>query len=193
MRLLLASESPRRQELLKSLIREFAVESAGVEEVNSASATPSEVAAQNAALKASAAAKKHPAMWVLGADTVVALAGKCYGKPRDLEEAAGFLRELSGREHQVITAVSLQRAVDDERHDLSVETRVRFHHLSEQTIREYLAKVPVLDKAGAYGIQEHGEMLVASVDGEINNVIGLPTAALKILLEDLKIIEKRVP
>ena len=188
MRLLLASESPRRRELLKQLTSDFAVEAAVVDEIKSGSMEPSEIAAHNAGLKAKAVATLHPDVWVLGADTVVALENKCYGKPRDLEEAAKFLRELSGRTHKVISAISLQRSEENIQHDLVVETLVTFRSLSEETIREYLAKVPVLDKAGAYGIQEHGGMLVESVNGEVENVIGLPVAALRKLLESLKII-----
>ena len=187
MRLFLASESPRRQILLKQLIEDFAVEAAGVEEIDS-SADPLEVAVCNAALKARAVSLRHPEDWVLGADTVVILDGRSYGKPKDLQEAAEVLKKFSGRTHQVVTAISLQRSADDCKHDLVATTEVVFRNLTDEVIGEYLATVPVLDKAGAYGIQECGELLVESFSGELENVIGLPVAALKPLLESLKII-----
>ena len=188
MRLFLASESPRRRVLLKRLIEDFAVEAAGVEEIDSRSATPLEVAVCNAELKARAVSLRHPEDWVLGADTVVILDGKSYGKPANLQEAAEVLKTFSGRTHLVVTAISLQRAADNRQHDLTAKTEVVFRKLSNEVIAEYLATVPVLDKAGAYGIQERGELLVESISGELENVIGLPVAALKPLLESLKII-----
>ena len=180
MRLYLASESPRRRVLLERVVGEFAVESAQVDELSaSAELTPTEVASYNAAIKADAVARKHPESWVLGADTIVVMADKIYGKPRDLAEAKVFLREFSGREHKVLTAVALRKQSEECKVDFISVSRVRFRELDEEVIEKYLSLVPVLDKAGAYGIQEYGEMLVESWDGELENIIGLPVAELK--------------
>ena len=180
MRLFLASESPRRRELLKLAVESFEVETASVTEISaSESVTPEDAAGCNAALKAEAVACRHRNDLVLGADTVVILDGKLYGKPRDLEQAKEFLRTFSGREHRVVTAVALRHAATDYKDDFIAESRVKFRVLSNEDIASYLALVPVLDKAGAYGIQDHGEMLVESITGELENIIGLPVAELR--------------
>lgn len=180
MRLYLASESPRRRMLLERVVSDFAVESAQVDELSTSSGlAPEAVASHNAAIKADAVARKHPEAWVLGADTIVVMADKIYGKPRDLAEAKVFLREFSGREHKVLTAVALRKQSEECKVDFISVSRVRFRELDEEVIEKYLSLVPVLDKAGAYGIQEYGEMLVESWDGELENIIGLPVAELK--------------
>ena len=189
MRLYLASESPRRKVLLASVISEFAVESAQVDELSAAAGlAPSEVAMHNAAIKAEAVAVKHPESWVLGADTIVVLADKIYGKPRNLTEAEAFLREFSGREHKVLTAVALRKKSEDRKVDFISSSTVRFRKLDDEVIARYLSLVPVLDKAGAYGIQEYGEMLVESWDGELENIIGLPVAELKLCFSRIGIL-----
>lgn len=189
MLLYLASESPRRRQLLSGVISDFAVESAQVSELNtSEDLSPSEVAAYNASAKAEAVARRHPDAWVLGADTIVVMAGKIYGKPRDLQEAKEFLRDFSGHEHSVLTAVSLRKAADQLKVDFISESHVRFRKLDDEVIEKYLSLVSVLDKAGAYGIQEYGEMLVESLDGELENVIGLPIAELRCCFSKLGIL-----
>lgn len=178
-RLLLASESPRRRVLLARLVEEFTVEASAVEEIAEASdMSPVEIAAANAAAKADAVAQKHPGDWVLGADTVVVLDNRAYGKPRDLDEARDFLMKFSGRTHEVVTAVALRNIERNAKDDFTAVSQVKFRKLDAETVEEYLAVVPVLDKAGAYGIQEHGDMLVESVEGEVENIIGLPVKAL---------------
>lgn len=189
MRLYLASESPRRRELLARIVEDFAVEKAAVEELsNSGTMTPEELALHNAALKAEFVSARHPENWVLGSDTIVVLDGRIYGKPRDMAEAADFLRQFSGREHRVLTAVALRCGAKAVKSDLVAESHVRFRKLDDDTIAEYLSLVPVLDKAGAYGIQDHGEMLVESIDGELENIIGLPVGALQKRLMELGIL-----
>ncbi len=189
MRLFLASESPRRRELLKNLIADFEVESAEVCELGADCAlSPEAIVAHNAAIKAEAVALKHPDAWVLGADTVVAMDGRVYGKPRNMAEAKEFLRSFSGRSHSVLTAVALRCGAAGEKVDFISCSQVVFQKLSEDVIAEYLRLVPVLDKAGAYAIQEYGDMLVESVTGELENVIGLPVAALREQLVNIGII-----
>ncbi len=189
MRLFLASESPRRRELLKRIVTEFAVEGAAVRELTAADGVPvAELPVRNAALKAAAVAVRHPCDWVLGADTVVVLDGVIYGKPRDLAQASEFLRHFSGRVHEVLTGVSLQQACSQRQIGFTVTTEVRFKVLTESVIAHYLTEVPVLDKAGAYGIQDHGDMLVEGIVGELENVIGLPMAELRARLVTLGVI-----
>ena len=179
MGLFLASESPRRRVLLSELISEFEVEAAAVEEAAAFSAIrPDELALGNARLKAEAVAQRHPQDWVLGADTIVVLGNEIFGKPADLDEARSFLRRLSGRQHEVMTAVALINISAQRKIEFVERSRVKFRDLTQEDIARYLQLVPVLDKAGAYGIQEYGEILVESIDGELANIIGLPVQAL---------------
>ena len=179
MGLFLASESPRRRMLLAEVINEFEVEAAAVEEAAAFSAIrPDELALGNARLKADAVACRHPEDWVLGADTIVVLGNEIFGKPADLDEARSFLRRLSGRKHEVMTAVALINWSLQRRFEFVERSQVKFRELTPDDVEHYLQLVPVLDKAGAYGIQEHGEILVESIEGEMANIIGLPVKAL---------------
>jgi len=172
--LILASSSPRRRELLARRAADLRICPVDAAEAHDG-APPRELLARNAAAKADAAAGEFPLDTVIGADTGIVLDGRLIGKPADLTEARGILHELSGREHEVCTAVALRGARRD---DFLVATRVRFKILSDDVIDEYLRQVPVLDKAGAYALQDHGEMLVESVEGDRDNVVGLPCAEL---------------
>jgi len=174
--IILASQSPRRRELLAKIAPVFTVEVSDTEELKAAE-SPAELVRQNALAKAIAVAKNHPEAVVIGADTVVALGNSMMGKPRDLEEAFAMLRKLAGRTHSVFTGV----AVLGKGREVSYceESRVTFKALNDSEIRAYLQLVNVLDKAGAYALQEHGEMLAESVTGEPENVIGLPLKRLK--------------
>lgn len=178
--LILASASPRRLELLRGLVPEFGVATAeGVEEAHEAALTPAELAEYNARLKAMAVAIRHPGSLVLGADTLVYLDGEPLGKPGSQAEAATMLRRLAGRTHTVCTGVCLGGPGAGEIecfHDL---TRVTFRGLTEAGIAEYLAKVNVLDKAGAYAAQEHGELIIERMEGSWSNVVGLPLEVLE--------------
>ncbi len=180
--LILASESPRRRELLGRLGYSFSVRSAAVDELR----THSDIMAlpmANAELKAAAVSCLEPDSLVLGSDTVVIFDGQVIGKPRDLADARAILRRLSGQTHAVVTGVALLHAKGGFRRIWSVVTHVKFRAYDESVIDRYLAEVPVLDKAGAYAIQQHGEWLVDSIDGEFENVIGLPLIRLKAELQ----------
>jgi len=168
--LILASASPRRRELLARCGVLFKIHTVPVEERHDG-ASPEELLAVNAALKAEAAARDFPGDTVIGADTGIVFDGKLIGKPGNMENAAEILRQLSGRTHEVCTAVSLR---GDRRTDFISRTRVTFKPLSNEVIAEYLRLVPVLDKAGAYALQDHGDMIIASVEGDPDNVVGLP-------------------
>jgi septum formation protein len=177
--LILASASPRRLELLREVVPEFSVVTADeVEEAHDPQLTPAALTEHNARLKAIAVSRRHPGALVLGADTLVYLGGEPLGKPASLEAAAAMLRRLSGRTHTVCTGVCLAGPGPEALecfHDL---TDVTFHPLTDATIAEYLAKVPVLDKAGAYAAQDHGDLLIQRMTGSRSNVVGLPLEAL---------------
>ena len=178
--LILASGSPRRRELLREAGVDFEVVTAGVAELDEVAApglAPAELAVANGRLKAGAAARLRPGRWILGADTVVALEGRIFGKPGSPKEAGDFLRALSGRTHEVVTGGVLRGPDGGEEcfHEIS---RVTFQPLSDEVIARYLGEVHVLDKAGGYALQERGEWIVASVEGSRANVIGLPVEKL---------------
>ena len=176
-RLILASASPRRVDLLRSLGVEFDVLPSQTEELHDPSVSAAQLCAVNAERKAEEIARTHPHRIILGADTLVTLNGTLFGKPADLKEAFEMLSALAGHTHQVITGVCLRQLGKERRDVFTIETLVTFKQLTPETIRAYLQAVPVLDKAGAYGIQERGEMLVERVDGSFSNVIGLPLEA----------------
>ena len=181
-RLILASASPRRRELLAGLGVAFDIVTAPVEEHEAPDADPRALVRHNAALKADWVAARHPAACVLGADTTVFLDGIVLNKPSDLNDARRMLRLLSGRVHTVCTGLALRHAVGTVHEELIVESRVIFRSLDETTIDRYLAVANPLDKAGAYGIQEHGELIVAGWDGSFTNIVGLPVEATRDLL-----------
>ena len=175
MKLILASASPRRRELLTQVGVSFVIEVSDVEEVLDDTLSP-ELQVQSLALqKAQAVAARHKDGLVLGADTVVVDAGSLLGKPQNTEEAAEMLRSLSGKWHQVMTAVALVDANDTKHEWTSVEiTNVKFRDLTEDDIAAYVATGESMDKAGAYGIQGYGALLVERIEGCYNNVVGLP-------------------
>jgi septum formation protein len=181
-RLILASASPRRRELLTQLGVAFDVVVAEVTEHEEASTDPRVMVAHNAALKADWVAARHPRAVVLGADTTVFIEGTALNKPRDGTEARAMLRRLSGRTHTVFTGLAVRRAEDGLRIDEGVATEVTFKVLDEAVIETYLARVNTLDKAGGYAIQEHGELIVAGQRGSLTNVIGLPIESTKQIL-----------
>ena len=143
---------------------------------------PAEVAVHNALLKARAVARIHPHRIVLGADTVVALSGRLFGKPRDLVHAREMLQALSGHSHQVITGVAI--IAPEGTASFSETTEVTFHSLTPERISDYLSRVDVLDKAGAYAIQEHGDLIVKAIRGSFSNVVGLPQEKVRSALHE---------
>jgi septum formation protein len=181
--LILASASPRRAELLKLLPVEFTVLPSEAVEIAYEQLSPLEVCQLNAHRKARAVAKKIPDALVLGADTLVFLDNEILGKPRDLADARRMLARLQGRTHQVVTGVSLIHLRGHREGIFAVSTDVLFHPLTPAQIRDYLAKINPLDKAGAYAIQEFGELLVSEISGSFSNVVGLPVERLRSELE----------
>ena len=181
-RLILASASPRRRELLAQLGVPFTVVVADVTEHEEASTDPRVMVAHNAALKADWVAARHPDALVLGADTTVFIDQTALNKPRDAAEARAMLRRLSGRTHTVFTGLAVRRRRDGLAIDDGVASEVTFKPLDEATIEAYLARVQTLDKAGGYAIQEHGDLIVAGYQGSFSNIVGLPLEATKQIL-----------
>jgi septum formation protein len=172
MPIVLASASPRRQELLKNAGIEFLVHAANIEEVRRADEAPQVFAERMAREKAEAIHRLRADGFVLAADTVVVVAGHVLGKPSDREDAIRMLRLLSGRKHNVITAVCLLGANFE---DVRCETTaVCFSTVTESEIRDYVASGEPLDKAGAYAIQGKAARWITGIEGDYNNVVGLP-------------------
>jgi septum formation protein len=172
--LILASASPRRAELLRQLQPEFQIVPGDAEEIFDGQLSPLELCQLNAHRKARAVAKKIPDALVLGADTLVFLDGEIMGKPRDLADARRILARLHGRTHQVVTGVSLIYLRGHRERLFAVSTDVTFRPLTDSQINDYLSRMNPLDKAGAYAIQEHGDMIVSEIFGSFSNVVGLP-------------------
>lgn len=146
---------------------------------------PREICLANAAAKARAVARRFPAALVLGADTEVTLGSRVFGKPRSRAEAVRFLQSLSGKTHQVITALCLVCLRHGIRRSVTDTTHVTFHPLSNRQINRYLDTIQPLDKAGAYAVQENGEWIIEHLEGSLSNVVGLPIAALRRALAQL--------
>ena len=174
--LILASASPRRAELLGQVVTDFQVVPSDAPEIHEPQLTAWEMAQVNAYRKARAVAKKFPDAIVLGADTLVYLdrETKLFGKPASHPDAQCMLTELQGRVHAVITGVCLLHLRGHRQKVFAEWTDVKFHPLTAKQIKEYLALMNPLDKAGAYAIQEHGERIVAEISGSYSNVVGLP-------------------
>jgi septum formation protein len=181
----LASASPRRAELLQRMGLRFDVRPTHVEEDDSGSEGPELMVLENAKLKARTLSDLLPEALVLGADTTVALDQHILSKPKDLADARRMLRMLSGRTHIVYTAVSLYWKAGCLAHTFVEQSQVRFKILDDERIDQYFTLVNPLDKAGAYGIQAGRELIIDSVDGSIENVMGLPIQTLERTLGEL--------
>lgn len=174
MNLILASKSPRRIELLKQIHPEFSVEPAKGEEIVPEGATPAETVMALARAKAEEIAANHPDELVVGSDTVVAVDNQILGKPKSHEHCVEMIRQLSGRRHQVYTGVAL--ALHGETETFYDVTEVEFYPLSEEEILWYASLEEPYDKAGGYGIQGKGSLLVKGIHGDYFNVMGFPVA-----------------
>ena len=180
--IILASASPRRSELMTLAGFRFDVICADIDEIVPEKALPQEVVMSLALQKAQAVAKDHRKSAVVGSDTVVALDGKILGKPRSEKEAAEMLRSLSGRMHKVFTGVAI--VCGEKVTSFFDETEVEFYPLTDQEILDYVATGEPMDKAGAYGIQGRGAVLVKRINGDYFNVMGLPISKVYRELKD---------
>jgi len=182
-RILLASASPRRKWLLEEAGCEVICRPSGADELEDDALSPPDLALENAWRKARLVAADFPGETILAADTVVAMDGRYFGKPSDLEDAFRMLSALVGKTHEVVTGVAL--IFPDGREDsFSESSRVTFHPLGAQAIRDYLAAIHPFDKAGAYAAQDDQGRIIARIDGSVANVIGLPVERLRGHLED---------
>ncbi len=186
-RIILASASPRRIELLTSAGISFETEAADIEEPIIPGVPPEKLVAQHAQAKAFEIAQRHPDALVIGADTLVYLKNIPLGKPRDRVHARLMLQDLSGKKHYVYTGVWLISLYHNIGKSFTVQSEVQFLKLSPLDIENYLALVDPLDKAGSYAAQEHGERIIHSISGSISNVIGLPVER---LLQELNLLNE---
>ena len=171
---LLASNSPRRRELLLEAGFDFEVFAPQVTERIDVDFTLRELTSLNAVRKAMAAARAHSKKIVLAADTLVAIDNQILGKPNDAGEAVAMLERLSGRVHDVCTSVFICHLARARSTSFSEMSRVRFRRLARDAIEHYLARVNPLDKAGAYAAQGFGSEIIEKIDGSYTNVVGLP-------------------
>ena len=173
-RLILASASPRRKELLTNLHLPFEISSSNVDESFSPSLSPADAVVELASRKAKFVAEKNGDAYVIGADTIVVFEGDILGKPQDEEEAVSMLSRLSGSTHEVYTGVSI---ISPEKEISFYEkTLVTFWELTQEEISLYIKSGEPYDKAGSYGIQGFGSYLVKSVNGDYFTVVGLPVS-----------------
>lgn len=181
-KLILASRSPRRSELLRSLGLEFEVSPSRVEETTDPTLSPEDNARKIAGDKARWVAQRHPGCYVLGADTMVVLGKEIIGQPADEEDALRILLKLAGKQHRVITGIILITPQGEE-FDTAVVSNVSIKSVSENEIRSYISTGEPMDKAGAYAIQGEGSFLVESHEGSWSNIVGLPLEALSDMLQ----------
>ena len=179
--IILASQSPRRKELLSMCGFEFEIRPADVDETLPENISPKEAVCYLSKIKAEAL--KDEENIVIGADTVVALNGEILGKPRDDNDAFNMLKMLSGKTHSVYTGVTL--ASKKKTITFYEETKVTFYPISDDEIKDYIKTGEPKDKAGAYGIQGLGGLLVEKIEGDYNNVVGLPVAKLSRKIKEL--------
>ena len=180
--LVLASASPRRQELLRNAGFAFDVQPADIEEQPRSGESAKECAERLAHEKALAVARLRPLDVVLGADTIVAVDGELLGKPADVDDAARMLRMLSGRGHEVITGICL--AFKGQSFIASETTQVTFSPVTDEDISAYVATGEPMDKAGAYAIQGKASRWIPRIEGDYFNVVGLPVCLVCRILRD---------
>lgn len=184
--IILASKSPRRQELLHNITDDFEVVVSTVDEILPKDIVPEEAPVYLSRIKAQAVAEGYPDRVVIGADTVVILDGEVLGKPRDHDDVVRMLCALSGKVHTVVTGCTILSG--QRKSSFSDTTSVEFYTLTDREIEEYIATGEPFDKAGAYGIQGRGSVLVKRIEGDFFNVMGLPVGRLKRELVELGVI-----
>lgn len=176
-KIILASASPRRRELLTQIGISFTIQKAEKEETVTTS-VPSEAVKELALQKAREVAEKYPADVVIGADTIVAANGQILGKPKDAEDAIQMLRMLQGGSHEVITGVAILLNNDEKLINFAETTRVHVFPMTEEQICSYVESGEPMDKAGSYGIQGTFAAYISGIEGDYNNVVGLPVGRL---------------
>ncbi len=183
--IILASESPRRKELLKQLGLKFKVVPSHFKEDMSLNMPPAKLVEYLSFKKAEVVAKKYPKAIIISADTLVLLKGKVLGKPKNFLDAKKMLQNLSGRVHQVITGFTILNK--DKIISKSVSTKIKFRKLSQKEITVYINTKEFMDKAGAYAIQGRGGIFVETIVGDYTNIVGLPISNLIKELEKFRV------
>ena len=178
--IILASQSPRRKELLKEIVPDFEIIAGSVDEIIEPTLSPKENAVALARQKAEAVSRLYPGHYVIGADTIVVLDDEIIGKPENPADARSILKRLSGRSHQVITGVAI---VNSDAVGEATVSEVNIRSLNEEEISRYVETGEPMDKAGAYAIQGEGAAIVASYKGSYSNIVGLPLDTVKDLLQ----------
>jgi septum formation protein len=191
--LVLASQSPRRKELLEILGVPFSIVVPAIDESPKAGESPEDYVVRVAREKALDVASRVSKSIVLSADTVVTIDGEILGKPRDRADAIGMLTKLSGREHLVFTAVCVIKQVEDVMQAALEKTAVSFRHLSPREVEDYIGREDVMDKAGAYAIQGFASVFIPRISGSYSNVMGLPLARVYELLDGSTCLSARRP
>ncbi|MFA4859029.1 MAG: Maf family protein [Candidatus Margulisiibacteriota bacterium] len=179
---ILASASPRRKALLKKIIKNFRVVNSGIDESALKATSPVGYAQKAARIKAQAVAARHKDAVVIGADTIVVLGKHILGKPKNSADALRMLKNLAGKTHQVITALTVFFP-NGKSISRITRTKIKTNQISDQVIRTYVSSGRPLDKAGAYGIQEIEELFVEKIKGDYDNVVGLPVKTLQRMLK----------
>ena len=184
MEIILASASPRRKEILQNTKLKFEIQKSDIEEVILENESPESMVVRLEYEKAYDVAQKNKDKLVIGADTIVALDNEVLGKPKDKEEAYQMIKKLSNKTHKVITGISLINISHGMVVNDYVVSLVTFKDLSEDSIKDYINTNESLDKAGAYGIQGYGALLVDNIQGDYFNIVGLPISRLSDLLKN---------
>lgn len=187
MEIILASQSPRRQELLKEIFPQFKISPADIDETVPEGLSPEHVPAYLAEGKAKKVAESFPDSVIIGSDTIVLCGDEIFGKPKDFDGAVNMLRRLSGKTHSVITGVCVY--LNGKPNNFSEVSHVTFKNLADEDIEAYIRAESPYDKAGGYGIQDaSSSIIIDRYEGDLNNIIGLPVERLRKELASLEII-----
>jgi septum formation protein len=189
--LVLASASPRREEMLRLVGVRFAILHGNVDETPRAGEAPEDYALRLSEAKARAVAAMRPGRWVLGADTIVTIDGELLGKPATRDEARCMIRKLSGREHTVITAFTLFNSEQAEVIRQAVSSQVRLKEIPNDEVEWYVATEEPYDKAGGYAVQGKASFLISEIRGSYTNVVGLPLCEVVEALKELGLVAFR--
>lgn len=183
MNIILASGSPRRKEILENTNLKFSVITSDIDERIFENEEPIQLVLRLAFEKCMSVAQNNPSDLVIGADTIVVLDNEILGKPKNEEEAFNMLSKLSNREHQVITGMSIVNLENEKKIVDYAISNVKFKKLTDQDIKDYISTKECLDKAGSYGIQGYGALLVEEIKGDYFNIVGLPISKLSDILK----------
>lgn len=183
MNIILASGSPRRKEILENTNLKFSVITSDIDERIFENEEPIQLVLRLAFEKCMSVAQNNPSDLVIGADTIVVLDNEILGKPKNEEEAFNTLSKLSNREHQVITGMSIVNLENEKKLVDYAISNVKFKKLTDQDIKDYISTKECLDKAGSYGIQGYGALLVEEIKGDYFNIVGLPISKLSDILK----------